>query len=172
MPFDVIAPQVDEAANFAEDPQQLATRLADAKARAVERTNAIVIGSDQVASLDGRILRKPGTATRAVQQLRECQGRTVEFFTAATVFDRATQRRYSTVDQTTVEFRMLDKAALECNVSLDEPWNCAGGFKVESLGCVLFRRISTSDPTALIGLPMIWLASVLIECGLNPLATR
>lgn len=169
IPFDVVAPHVDETAKPDEQGRELAERLAHAKARAITETEAIVVGSDQVAALDGRVLRKPGGAAEAVTQLLDCQGRTVDFFTAAAVVDQVSEREYCTVDHTLVEFRVLEKPALSRYVQLDESWHCAGGFKSESLGCVLFRQITTHDPSALIGLPMIWLAGVLSDCGLDPL---
>jgi septum formation protein len=169
VPFDVKAPRVDEAELPGEEPHVLAARLARQKALAVAAESFTVIGADQVASKDGHILRKPGTPEKAVVQLLACQGAMVDFHTAVTVVQTSTGRERATIDHTKVWFRRLPEAALRRYVELDQSWDCAGGFKAESLGCSLFERIENDDPTALIGLPMIWLAGCLMDWGFSAL---
>ena len=147
----------------------MAARLALAKARSIGESGALVIGSDQVASLDGRLLRKPGSAEVAVAQLRACQGKTVLFHTAVAVIATDTGETLEHVDRTEVQFRRLDVAALEQYVRLERPLDCAGSFKAEGLGVVLFEQISSQDPTALIGLPLIFVAAALRKLGADPL---
>ena len=131
--------------------------------------NALVIGSDQVASLDGRLLRKPGSVEGAVAQLRAAQGRVVLFHTAVAVIATGYGQTLQHVDRTEVQFRRLDDAALEQYVRLESPLDCAGSFKSEGLGVALFERISSEDPTALIGLPLIFVAEALKRLGADPL---
>jgi septum formation protein len=169
LPFDVVAPEVEERAIEGEAPATMAARLALAKARNVVATDAVIIGSDQVASLEGRLLRKPGNARAAVDQLQACQGKAVVFHTAVVVLDSATGSSQQHVDRTEVWFATLARTALERYVQLEEPYDCAGSFKAEGLGVVLFDRIDSSDPTALIGLPLIWVAAALRAVGLDPL---
>lgn len=169
LPFRAEAPGVDETEGPAESPRALVRRLADAKAESIAAADALVIGSDQSASLDGRRLRKPGTHAAALEQLEACQGRVVAFHTAVTVLDTAASRRWRTVDETLVRFRRHGTAALDRYLRRDRPYDCAGGFKVEGLGIVLFEAVDSSDPTGLMGLPLIWLADVLRQAGLDPL---
>jgi septum formation protein len=136
----------------------MAARLALAKARSIRGTDAVVIGSDQVASLDGQLLRKPGGHANALSQLRACQGRTVLFHTAAVVLDTVSGTAAAHTDRTEVRFATLDEAALDRYLRLEQPYDCAGSFKAEGLGVALFAGIDSTDPTALIGLPLIWLA--------------
>jgi septum formation protein len=163
LPFDVAAPDVDEAALEGEAPRGLAIRLAQAKADAVARTHpdAVVIGSDQVADLDGGALGKPGTRDRAVAQLQHCSGREVAFHTAVCVRHAASDRREVRVDLTQVRFRVLRDAEIGRYLDLEQPYDCAGSFKCEGLGACLFESIHNEDPSALIGLPLIALAQAL-----------
>ncbi|RTL22448.1 MAG: septum formation protein Maf [Burkholderiales bacterium] len=170
LPFEAVAPNVDETALAGEAPAALAERLALAKARAVAATHpgAIVIGSDQVADLDGTALGKPGGHAAAVAQLRRMSGRTVIFQTAVAVIapglaaiERAAVR---------VRFRALTDDAIEAYLRADEPYDCAGSAKVESLGIALLEAVESDDPTALIGLPLIRTCSLLRRAGLEPLA--
>lgn len=167
LPFETRSPGTDEAEIDAEEPAARALRLAIAKAAACQSPAAIVIGSDQVAALGERVLHKPGTPERALDQLLACQGRSVDFFTAVAVCADADTRTH--VDRTRVIFRSLPRSSLEYYITHDEPFGCAGGFKAEGLGITLFERIESEDPTALIGLPLIWLAGALREAGLDPL---
>jgi septum formation protein len=168
--FTTQAPNVEESARANEQPAELAARLALAKAQAVAAPGTVVLGSDQVAALGGKILRKPGTHAAALEQLVACQSRVVEFYTGAAVIDVAGARVWQTLDRTAVHFARLPAAALERYLRLDQPYDCAGGFKAEGLGIALFERIESADPTALIGLPLIWVAATLRAAGLDPLA--
>ncbi len=171
LPFWVRTPGVDEAASAWEAPAALAPRLALAKALAVARANpgTIVIGSDQVADLDGHALGKPATPERARAQLLAASGRAVHFHTAvAIVGPDGTQREH--VDRTTVRFRTLTAAQVARYVELDAPLDCAGSFRSEGLGIALFESIESTDPTALVGLPLAWVAGALRALGLDPLA--
>jgi septum formation protein len=172
LPFDVEVPETPEVEMAGEAPAAMAARLALAKARSLRAPDALVIGSDQVAALDGGILRKPGTHEAAVRQLLDCQGRSVLFHTAVAVVDTRAGTAVEHVDRTEVRFRNLERAALEQYVRLDRPLDCAGSFKSEGLGVVLFEDISSHDPTALIGLPLIWLAQALRSLGADPLQPR
>lgn len=166
--FRVQGPLVDEAALANEPPLALATRLAEAKARAVAAgcTASVVIGSDQVAELHGRALGKPGSFAAAQAQLAACSGRAVDFHTALCVVDTRTGAIHAGIDRTRVVFRTLDAATIERYVEREQPLDCAGSFKCEGLGIALFERIETVDPTALVGLPLIALARLLRECGM------
>ncbi len=169
LPFEAKTPGVPELAIRGEPPAAMAARLALAKARSIDAPDALVIGSDQVASLDGRLLRKPGGHARALRQLEACQGRTVIFDTAVAVIDTRTGAALEHVDRTGVRFAALETAALDRYLQREQPLDCAGSFKAEGLGVALFERIDSSDPTALIGLPLIWLAGALRELGVDPL---
>jgi septum formation protein len=169
LPFEARAPDAPELAIPGEAPAAMAARLALAKARSLRATDAIVIGSDQVASLAGQLLRKPGNHTTAVAQLVACQGKTVVFDTAVAVIDLRTGVTLEHVDRTAVRFATLPTAALEHYVQREQPLDCAGSFKSEGLGVALFERIDSSDPTALVGLPLIFVARALRELGLDPL---
>lgn len=166
--FEQRTPGTDETALASEPPETRALRLAIAKAEAVADGlhNALVIGSDQVAELDGQVLDKPGTAENARHQLAASSGRTVQFHTALCLLDTRNGRRLTHVDHTSVHFRQLDTADIERYVEREKPLDCAGSFKCEGLGISLFERIDNQDPTALIGLPLIALARLLRECGI------
>jgi septum formation protein len=172
LPFDVQAPGTPESSLEGEAPAAMAARLALSKARSIRAPNALVIGSDQVASLAGRVLRKPGTHDVAVSQLLASQGQTVMFHTAVAIVATDTGATSEHVDVTAVRFRRLDAAALDQYVRLERPFDCAGSFKAEGLGVVLFEEISSRDPTALIGLPLIFVAEALRAMGADPLRPR
>jgi septum formation protein len=167
--FRVVAPRVDETPRTDERPADLAVRLAEAKARAVAATcpQALVIGSDQVAELDGRCIGKPGTPEAARAQLAASSGRAVVFHTAICVADTraAAPGIQSAIDRTIVVFRELSADEIARYVDREHPLDCAGAFKAESLGIALFERIETIDPTALVGLPLIALARLLRAAG-------
>nr|WP_221281910.1 Maf family nucleotide pyrophosphatase [Chiayiivirga flava] len=165
--FEAVAPDVDETALPDERPAALASRLAREKARAVarRRPDAVVIGSDQVADLDGRALGKPGGFEAARRQLHDCAGRSVLFHTAVCVVDGARGTEQAFVDVTRVVFRVLRDDEIVRYLHAEQPYDCAGSFKCEGLGAALFERIETVDPTALIGLPLIALADALRGCG-------
>jgi len=166
VPFSVEGPGVSEATVAGESPVQRARRLAEAKAQAVamRHPEAIVIGSDQVAAAGEMLLEKPGTLTRAREQLALLSGAQARFYTACAI---AAPGRFSAVhlDETRVFFRALSAAEIERYVVRETPLDCAGGFKVEALGIALFERIESTDPTALIGLPLIWVGALLRRLG-------
>ena len=166
--FDVVAPQVDESPLPGESPQALARRLAIAKAEAVcaRAPDAWVIGSDQVAELDGRALGKPGSRDAAIAQLTAMSGAEVVFRTAISI-GHGTRGRHDDEDVTTVRFRALDVAEIARYVDAEQPFDCAGSFKSEGLGIALFDAIVTRDPTALIGLPLIATARLLRQAGFD-----
>jgi len=169
LPFEVLAPAVDETPLPGEAPAALAQRLALAKARAVaaQRPDAIVIGSDQVADLAGEPLGKPGSHERAVAQLRRMSGQTVLFQTALAVVCQQTGFEASELAVVRVVFRKLDDATIERYLRAEEPYDCAGSAKSEGLGIALLDRIDNDDPTALIGLPLIHTARLLRQAGLQ-----
>jgi MAF protein len=167
--FETRAPHVEERTLPGEAPQAMAARLAEAKAASIVEQDAVVIGSDQVASLDGRVLRKPGGHEAALRQLELCQGATVAFDTGVMVVDNRTGRRWQHVDRTEVRFAKLERAALDRYLQIEQPYDCAGSFKAEGLGVALFDSIESRDPSALIGLPLIWLAATLRSVGVDPL---
>lgn len=168
VPFEVCAPQVDETPLPNETPQALALRLALAKARAVavQCPNAVVIGSDQVADLNGLPLGKPGTHERAVAQLTRMSGQTVVFQTAVAVVRQSTGFERVELAQVKVHFRVLSAEEIERYLRAEQPYDCAGSAKSEGLGIALLDRIDNDDPTALIGLPLIRTARLIREAGI------
>jgi septum formation protein len=193
LPFEACAPRVDEAALPGEAPRDLAWRLAEAKAMEVAGRlsqlssdalsqqvdddkvmgdDVLVIGSDQVADLDGEALGKPGTHERALAQLTAMSGKQVRFHTAVCVSRPGTgfrETRMSTVD---VRFRDLSQADIETYLRAEQPYDCAGSAKAETLGIVLLSAIHSDDPTALIGLPLIATSALMREAGADPLRWR
>jgi septum formation protein len=169
MPFDVVNPEVDETPRTDEAPAALATRLALAKAKAVAalHPNAVVIGSDQVADLNGEPLGKPGTHERAVRQLQRMRGKTVVFQTAVSVVCQASGFEQTELAQIKVRFRDLSDAEIEAYLRAEAPYDCAGSAKSEGLGIALLDAIENDDPTALIGLPMIRTARLLRAAGID-----
>ncbi|VUZ26806.1 Maf-like protein YceF [uncultured Comamonas sp.] len=167
LPFTAAAPLIDETPLPAEAPQQLAERLALAKARAVAAVypDAIVIGSDQVCDLHGHALGKPGTHAKAVAQLQAMRGHSVVFHTALAVVCQHSGFCQSHTSRVTVQFRNLSDAEIERYLQLDQPYDCAGSAKSESLGITLLDAIHSDDPTALIGLPLIATARLLRQAG-------
>jgi len=172
LPFTVAAPDVDETPLPGEAPAALARRLALAKARAVAALHpqAIVIGSDQVADLNGKSLGKPGTHERAVEQLRAMRGQAVVFQTAVAVVCQATGFEAQDLAPVTVRFRDLSDAEIEAYLRAEEPYDCAGSAKSEALGIALVSAMESDDPTALVGLPLIRLCAMLRAAGLDPLS--
>lgn len=172
LPFDCAEPAVDEAARPGEAPAALAARLAMAKAQAVaaQHPEAIVIGSDQVADLDGQALGKPGSHARALAQLRTMRGRMVLFHTAVAVLRPATAYAGAAMATVRVMFGQHEDALLEHYLRLEQPYDCAGSAKCETLGIALLGSIASDDPTALVGLPLIHTCALLRAAGLEPLA--
>jgi septum formation protein len=172
VPFDTAAPPVDETPLPGEAPAALAQRLALAKARAVaaQRPEAVVIGADQVCDLHGQALGKPGTHERAVAQLRALSGQRVVFQTALAVVCAARGFEAADLAAVVVQFRVLDDSTIERYLRLEQPYDCAGSAKCETLGIALLDHIESDDPTALVGLPLIRTARLLREAGLDVLA--
>lgn len=173
IPFDVVSPLVDEAPRPGELPAMLAMRLAMAKAHAVAASHpeAVVIGSDQVADLDGEPIGKPGHHARAVLQLRQMSGRTVVFQTAVSVVCQASGFERTLLEPVRVRFRELTDAEIEAYLAAEQPYDCAGSAKSEGLGIALLQAIESSDPTALVGLPLIKTCELLRAAGV-PLLGR
>lgn len=172
LPFDVANPNVDETPLAGEAPAELARRLALAKAHAVaaQHPDAVVIGSDQVAALDGVPLGKPGNHERATAQLRQMQGRAVVFQTAVAVVCHATGFEQVRIAPVRVQFRGLSNDEIERYLLAEQPYDCAGSAKSEGLGIALLSSIDSDDPTALIGLPLIRTCDLLRAAGLSLLA--
>jgi septum formation protein len=172
LPFAVENPQVDETPRPDEGPAALALRLALAKAEAVAQRlpAAVVIGSDQVADLDGQPIGKPGTHERAVAQLRAMSGRSVVFQTAVAVVRRDTGFAGTALAPVTVRFRELSDAEIEHYLHAEQPYDCAGSAKSEALGIALLQSLESDDPTALVGLPLIRTCELLRRAGIDPLA--
>ncbi len=168
LPFDVVSPQVDETPLDGEAPQALAERLALAKANAVAllHPRAIVIGSDQVADLDGEPLGKPGNHANAVRQLQRMRGRTVVFQTAVAVVCHESGFAGQALAQVKVGFRQLSDRAIEDYLQAEKPYDCAGSAKSEGLGIALLEVIDNQDPTALVGLPLIHTCRLLRAAGM------
>jgi septum formation protein len=172
LPFSVDAPQVDETPRPGEAPAALAQRLALEKAQDVasRHDSAVVIGADQVAELDGMAIGKPGTHDRAVAQLRAMRGRQVVFHTAVAVLRPATGFAQGLLAPVAVQFRDLHDDEIERYLRLEQPYDCAGSAKCETLGIALLERIDSDDPTALVGLPLMRTCALLRAAGIDPLA--
>ncbi|MEJ2515249.1 MAG: Maf family protein [Gammaproteobacteria bacterium] len=172
LPFSQDPPDIDESPVAGEEPARLAVRLAREKASVVaaRHPGAIVIGSDQVAMRDGRALGKPASAEAAREQLAASAGKEMEFLTAVCVLPADREREPEEhMDITRVVFRPLDHGMIGRYISRDHPLDCAGSFRSESLGIALVERIDSHDPTALVGLPLIWLSGALARLGLPAL---
>lgn len=163
LPFSVANPQTDESPLPGETPEALALRLSEAKARAVAAAHprALIIGSDQVATVDGKIYGKPGDHSRAVQQLRELSGKTVNFFTGLCLYNAATGEAEVRGVPTLVTFRTLSDDEIEHYLRREPAYNCAGSAKSEGLGIALLQSMRGDDPNALVGLPLIALCDML-----------
>ncbi len=161
--FHTASPDIDESRLPDETPEALVTRLARQKARAaaVDFPNALIIGSDQVACIDQDILGKPGSRSRAIEQLQQASGREVTFYTGLSLLNVKEERTQTVCEPFRVQFRNLTQTQIERYLDREEPYNCAGSFKSEGLGIVLFERLSGDDPNSLIGLPLIRLVSML-----------
>jgi septum formation protein len=169
IPFETSAPDVDETPHSNESPKDLALRLALAKARAValKYPEAVVIGSDQVADLEGIPLGKPGNHANAILQLQRMRGKTVIFQTALSVVCIATGYERTDLAEVKVKFRDLSDAEIETYLRAEEPYDCAGSAKSEGLGIALLDSIDNDDPSALIGLPLIRTCQMLREAGVK-----
>jgi len=171
--FEVQAPDVDETPAPSEQPAALARRLATDKARVIstQAPDAVVIGSDQVADLDGICIGKPGNHARATAQLKSMSGRSVVFHTAVAVLAGARGYARTEVVSVNVRFRTLTDAEIEHYLHIEQPYDCAGSAKCETLGIALLAAIESDDPTALVGLPLIRTCELLREAGIDPLTT-
>jgi len=169
LPFDVAPPHTDEQPLAGEDAADTALRLAGLKAQSVRAAHrdALIIGSDQVATSAGRILGKPGDHANAVRQLRALSGKSADFFTAVALLDSANGNLQTRVVPCRVHFRQLDDKRIERYLEREKPYDCAGSAKAEGLGIALIARIETDDPTSLIGLPLIALTEMLERAGLG-----
>jgi septum formation protein len=171
IPFSVAAPEVDETPHAGESPRDLAWRLARAKAQAVAAAHpeAVVIGSDQVADLDGEPLGKPGEHAKAVAQLQRMRGRVVTFQTAVSVVCLASGFEDTQLAAVKVKFRDLSDSEIETYLRAEEPYDCAGSAKSEGLGITLLESINNDDPTALVGLPLIRTCHMIRAAGVRVL---
>lgn len=169
LPFSVEAPGSNERRLPGETPQDLVVRLAEAKARDVAAHNpeALVIGSDQVACVDGEILGKPGNRENAVTQLMAAAGKSVTFYTGLCLYNGATGYAQAALEPFTVHFRALERSQIERYVDRESPFDCAGSFKSEGYGITLFRALEGRDPNALVGLPLILLVEMLAREGID-----
>jgi len=165
--YETVTPDVDESNDQGLSPADLATHLARKKAEAVaiNARDALIIGADQLAVLDDQVLGKPGNHQKAIEQLLAASGHALTFLTAVCILDPVGRARFEHTDVTTVHFRQFDRRLAEAYLRHDEPYDCAGSFKLEGAGFVLFDSVKTDDPTALIGLPMIWVADRLLQLG-------
>ena len=165
--FSTAAPDIDESAHPGETPAELVRRLSEAKARAIGASRqGLIIGSDQVATTGDDILGKPGSHEKAVEQLQYLSGKSVCFYTGLCLLNTETDNARLEVVPYTVLFRRLDDSQIENYLRADKPYNCAGSFKSEGLGITLFERMEGDDPSALIGLPLIKLTTMLREAGI------
>ncbi len=171
VPFEVAAPDVDETPFAGESPDDTAQRLSLLKARAVAELfpDALIIGSDQVALLEGRQLGKPGTHVKAVEQLRSMRGKTLEFHTALTLLNAKTGSTQTANVPVRLVMREYSDAQIEAYLRKDQPYNCCGSARSEALGIALIARYETEDPNALVGLPLIKLTEMLANEGLDVL---
>jgi MAF protein len=167
--FTTASPDIDESRLPGETPTALVTRLAEAKARAVRLhcPDALIIGSDQVACIDGEILGKPGSREKAIRQLQRASGRRVSFYTGLSLLNGRSGQARTICEPFHVHFRPLSDAAIERYLNAEQPYGCAGSFKSEGLGIALFQHLEGDDPNALIGLPLIRLVSLLAEQGVE-----
>ena len=165
--YKILAPNIDETQKENLPPKKFVSSLAYKKAIKVRRLeeNSLIIGADQLATLNNKILSKPGNYENAFKQLSEVSGKIVIFLTAVCIIVPESNKVYRYTDITKAKFRKLNDIIINNYLVLDEPYNCAGSFKIEGAGFALFDSIKTNDPTALVGLPMIWLANQLLELG-------
>ena len=168
--YDAESPDIDESSRPCETPKDTALRLSEMKARAIweKHPGSVVIGSDQVADLNGTKLGKPHTRERAIEQLTAMQGNVVVFFTALCVID-AEGRAEKLLSPTTIRMRSLKRETIEAYVDREEPFDCAGAAKIEKLGIALMASVESDDPTSLIGLPLMKLTTLLANAGVEVL---
>ena len=174
LPFECCSPDIDESILPDERPENLVIRLAEEKARTAAHkfTGGLIIGSDQVASLFGDILTKPGNFTKARQQLTACSGHTVTFYTGLCLYNTASKRSRLHIDTYSVRFRKLSEQEITHYLECEQPYDCAGSFKAEGLGIALFESMQGKDPNSLTGLPLISLVNLLKKEGINVLDSK
>ncbi len=172
LPFETATPDIDESPLPDEEPESLVKRLSLEKAKAVaaDYPQALIIGSDQVACVDNQILGKPGSHQKAMQQLRLTSGKTVTFLTGLTLYDSASGNSRTLCEPFHAHLRELTDMQIDNYLQREQPYNCAGSFKSESLGIALFRRLEGDDPNALVGLPLIRLIEMLGQFGVDVLS--
>ncbi len=171
LPFECFSPEIDESVEPGEPPRQLVERLAIEKARETGKAypEALIIGSDQVAVLDGKIIGKPASHKDAVNQLKEASGREVHLYTGLCLFNANTGNIQHGIESYSVVFRDLNEAQIERYLKKDQPYNCAGSLKAETLGIAMLSKLEGEDPNTLIGLPLIRLVDMLLEEGIDPI---
>ncbi|MFT6289226.1 MAG: MAF protein [Alcanivorax sp.] len=169
IPFSCHSPNIDESPHINESPEHLVARLALAKAQVISQRDkdAVVIGSDQVALLDKRIIGKPGNKLAATEQLLACSGKAIQFYTGLAVCCKNTEFQRVHIELFTVHFRPLTNSIIERYLDLEQPYDCAGSFKCEGLGIALFSKMQGDDPTSLQGLPLIALTGILPLAGIK-----
>ena len=174
IPFETSSPNIDETILPNEKPEKLVARLAESKARAVQKEypDALIIGSDQVAVLDNQILGKPGNHKNAVEQLSNANGKAVLFLTGLCLLNSSTNTSQTIVERYSVKFRHLSSKQINNYLQREKPYNCAGSFKSEGLGISLFEKMEGDDPNALIGLPVIALVRMLSYEGIDVLGEK
>ncbi len=172
IPFETAAPDIDESPLPGEEPESLVKRLSLEKAKAVaaDYPQALIIGSDQVACVDNQVLGKPGAHQKAMQQLRLTSGKTVTFLTGLTLYDSASGNSRTLCEPFQAHLRELTDTQIDNYLQREQPYNCAGSFKSESLGIALFKRLEGEDPNALVGLPLIRLIEMLGQFGVDVLS--
>jgi len=172
LPFETATPDIDESPLPDEEPESLVKRLSLEKAKAVaaDYPQALIIGSDQVACVDNQILGKPGSHQKAMQQLRLTSGKTITFLTGLTLYDSASGNSRTLCEPFHAHLRELTDMQIDNYLQREQPYNCAGSFKSESLGIALFRRLEGDDPNALVGLPLIRLIDLLQQFGVDVLS--
>lgn len=170
MPFSCQSPDIDETEQTGERPNELVERLAIAKAKKIaeHNQNALIIGSDQVAVLDDKIIGKPADHPAAVEQLLKASGREVHLYSGLCLYNSATGRFQHCVEPYSVVFRTLTLEQIEQYLRKDQPYQCAGSLKSETLGIALLSKLQGDDPNALIGLPLIRLVDMLLNEGIDP----
>ncbi len=170
LPFECFSPDIDESDNPGESPEQLVERLAIEKARKTGITypGALIIGSDQVAVLDNKIIGKPANHQDAVNQLKEASGREVHLYTGLCLYNANTGTIQHSVESYSVVFRQLNENQIEQYLNKDQPYNCAGSLKSETLGIAMLSKLEGEDPNTLIGLPLIRLVDMLLAEGIDP----
>ena len=170
IPFECLSPDIDESAKPGESPQALVERLAIEKAKAIGKTKhpALIIGSDQVAVLDDKIIGKPKNHQAAFAQLKEASGREVNLYTGLCLYNTESGKIQHCVEPYSVVFRDLSDQQIEKYLEKDQPYNCAGSLKAESLGIAMLTKLKGDDPNTLIGLPLIRLVDMLMNEGIDP----